>query len=152
MEKNKKPLSISINTKKESATGVTVEKGTQKAEVQNIEVAPKVEVVTMPTMPSIEELQAKAEKTAQLVSRYQTIKSKKAEVDSFVILHDSNQAQITIRDVNGREIVTNNPKTIGQVLTTWKADIAEALVKSEQEIREIMSAQQATPEVLSNAA
>ncbi|MCL2597280.1 MAG: hypothetical protein FWD66_06430 [Paludibacter sp.] len=92
--------------------------------------------------PSIEELQAKAEKTAQLVQKYQTIKAKKAEVDSFVILHENEQAMMQIVDVKGRVIKTSNPKSIEQVLTIWKSDICEALIKAEKEVREIMSAQQ----------
>ena len=171
MEKQVKNVStFSIKTQKESATGAVVENGTKAivldstkaaemlqkhnetqatAEVVNSENTPKMEVVTVP---SIEELQAKAEKTAKLVNRYQTIKAKKAEVDSFVILHESEQAQITITDVTGRSIRTNNPHSIEQVLKIWKEDISAALKKAEAEIREIMNAQQAMPEALKLAA
>jgi len=152
MNKNQKPLSISINTKTEGATGAKVENATTVAEVTNNENAPKVEAVTVPAVPSIEELQARAEKTSQLVERYRTIKEKKAELDSFVILHENEQANITITDVKGRRISTNNPKSIAQVIGIWKTDISEALVKAEQDVRESMNAQQATPDVLNKAA
>lgn len=91
MDKKEKPLSISIN-KKESATGAVVVTGEKTAEVINttskMEVSKPTEQVTLPTVLSIEELQAKAEKTAQMVERYQKIKAKKALVDRFVILHE----------------------------------------------------------------
>ena len=161
METSKKPLSISINkTEDKGATNAKVENGVKTAEVINPESTPKTEVPkpaeqvkpAIPAMPSIEELQAKAEKTAKLVQRYQTIKLKKAEIDSFVILHESDRAQLEIEDCNGRRIVTQNLKSIEQVLVIWKNDINEALTKAEQEIREIMNAQQATPEILQIAA
>ncbi len=150
--KSKKPLSISINKKEESATSAAVVTGKQVAEVKNIDIAPKPaeQVVTMP--PSIEELQARAEKTSQLVERYQTIKEKKAELDSFVILHDREQARIVITDNNGRRIETYNPKSIAQVVEIWKKDINEALAKAEQDVREIMNAERATSETVRPAA
>ena len=153
MEKNAKTTLVATTNKtEEGAKGAIVINGVNVAKVthQTLEL-PKVEQAT-PSIPSIEELQARAEKTAQLVRRYQNVKEKKAEVDSFVILHESEQASITICDVKGREITTNNPKSIAQVIEIWKADIGEALARAEQEIRDIMNAQATTPDVLKQAA
>ena len=150
MEKNQKTVGTKANN--ESATGVQTNGTT--AEVTNKIVKmeqPKAIKEAIAVIPSIEELQAKAEKTAQLVERFRTIKAKKAEVDSFVILHENTQAEITVRDVAGRSITTCNPKTIAQVIEFWKGELTDALQKSERDIREIMNAQQALPEVLKDA-
>jgi len=152
MEKGKKPLSISINKVEESAKDATVVNDKKNVEVKIIETAPKVEAVKTPTIPSIEELQAKAEKTSLLVQRYQTIKGKKADIDGFVILMDNSIAKVTLTDQNGNKIHSHNPKSILQVVDIWKSDINEALIKAEQEVREIMGAQQIMPEALKQAA
>jgi predicted transcriptional regulator len=146
MEKNqngnqnlpKAPKGIGINGEK---TAVQIE----------VSKSAKQPVPAVPAMPSIEELQAKAEKTAQMVQRYQSIKAKKAELDSFVILYETEQAKIVITDVKGRSITTNNPKSIESVIQIWKADICEALAKAEQDIRGIMNAH-TTPEMQQQAA
>ncbi len=162
MEKKKAPLGLSINPKREeSAKSAVVVNGVTIAEVTHNTIGteekkePKpAEQATPPVanIPSIEELQARAEKTSQLVKRYQTVKEKKAEIDRFTILHDSENSKIYISDEDGRSITTSNPKSIAQVIDIWKKDINEALAKAEQEVREIMTAPQATLEVLKQVA
>ncbi|MDR0874227.1 MAG: hypothetical protein LBN27_12305 [Prevotellaceae bacterium] len=144
-------ISISQNGKAEKeqgATGATVTNGTKIAEVTKS----TEQVATVPAVPSIQELTAKAEKTAMLVQKYEKIKAKKEQVDRFVILHESEQANIVITDVKGQRIETSNPKSIEQVLAIWKADICEALTNAEQEIRDIMSVPQAMTNVIRQAA
>jgi hypothetical protein len=95
-----------------------------------------VEVIKTPT---IEELQAKGLKIYHLTQRYEEIRGKKALVDRFQILHEKENACLTIVDAKGEEITTNNPKSIQQVIEIWKCDLTEALSKAETEIRQIMS-------------
>lgn len=102
------------------------------------EVKNQIETTKEQNVPSIEELQAKGLKIFHLTEKYKEIKRKIEIVDRFSILHDKENAQLTIVDTNGEEIQTRNPKSIKQVLEIWRKDLGDALNYREAEIRDLM--------------
>lgn len=84
---------------------------------------------------SIEELNDKAERLNLLRVKYNTIREKRKQLDSFSVAHDRNNAQLTLVDAQGMEIRTSNPASIGKLLKDWMCDLNDSLGKVEMEMR-----------------
>jgi len=84
---------------------------------------------------TIDEINDKAERLHTLQMKYQTIKDKRKQLDSFTISHDRNNAQLTLVDAEGLEINTSNPQSIGKLLKDWMCDLNTSLSHVEEEMR-----------------
>ena len=84
---------------------------------------------------SIDELTDKAERVYLLRQKYQEVREKRKQLESFTISHDKNNAQLTLVDAKGLSISTSNPVAIGKLLSDWMLDLNNHLAKSEEEIR-----------------
>lgn len=91
----------------------------------------------MPILPlSIDEINDKAERLNLLRLKYNTIRDKRKQLDSFTITHDRNNAQLTLVDADGMQISTSNPVSIGKLLKDWMCDLNNGLQNIENEMRE----------------
>ena len=84
---------------------------------------------------SIDVLMDKADRTYLLRQKYQEIRDKRKQLETFTISHDKNNAQLTLVDAKGLTISTSNPVSIGKLLADWMNDLNEHLKKTEDEIR-----------------
>lgn len=103
-------------------------------------VTDKKEPVTQPkapTAPNIEDLKARASLMTILSQKHEDLTSKRRELERFAISHDKNNAQMSVVDANGKEFSSSNPKSIGQLLTIWKAEFEEAIKATEEELRAV---------------
>ena len=89
---------------------------------------------------TMEELNDKADGLYLQRQKYQTIKEKIKQLESFTISHDNNNAQLTLIDANGLSIKTSNPQSIGKLLTDWMADLVLHLGVIENEMRKQLEA------------
>ena len=89
---------------------------------------------------TMEELNDKADRLYLQRQKYQTIKEKIKQLESFTISHDNNNAQLTLIDANGLSIKTSNPQSIGKLLTDWMADLVLHLGVIENEMRKQLEA------------
>ncbi len=84
---------------------------------------------------SIDELTDKADRVYLLRQKYQEVREKRKQLESFTISHDKNNAQLTLIDAKGLSIETSNPVAIGKLLGDWMSDLNSHLAKTESEIR-----------------
>lgn len=84
---------------------------------------------------SIDELTDKADRVYLLRQKYQEVREKRKQLESFTISHDKNNAQLTLVDAKGLSISTSNPVAIGKLLADWMLDINNHLSKTESDIR-----------------
>ena len=84
---------------------------------------------------SIDELTDKADRVYLLRQKYQEVREKRKQLESFTISHDKNNAQLTLVDAKGLSISTSNPVAIGKLLSDWMLDLNNHLAKTEEEIR-----------------
>ncbi|MCB6271714.1 hypothetical protein [Bacteroides cellulosilyticus] len=84
---------------------------------------------------SIDELTDKADRVYLLRQKYQEVREKRKQLESFTISHDKNNAQLTLVDAKGLSISTSNPVAIGKLLADWMLDLNNHLSKTEKEIR-----------------
>lgn len=85
---------------------------------------------------SIDQLTDKADRVYLLRKKYQEIRDKRKQLESFTISHDGDNAQLTLVDANELTISTSNPIAIGKLLKDWMSDLNSVLEKTENEIRE----------------
>ena len=101
-------------------------------------VSEKKETTTATAAPkrlSIDELTDKADRVYLLRQKYQEVREKRKQLESFTISHDKNNAQLTLVDAKGLSISTSNPVAIGKLLADWMLDLNNHLSKTEKEIR-----------------
>lgn len=91
--------------------------------------------VVAPKRLSIDELTDKADRVFLLRQKYQDVREKRKQLESFTISHDKNNAQLTLVDAKGLSISTSNPVAIGKLLADWMLDLNNHLAKTESEIR-----------------
>lgn len=103
------------------------------------EVKPQEQPVVQARPLTIDEINDKAERLHTLQMKYQTIKDKRKQLDSFTISHDRNNAQLTLVDADGLEINTSNPQSIGKLLKDWMCDLNTSLSHVEEEMRKELS-------------
>ncbi|WP_294683981.1 hypothetical protein [uncultured Bacteroides sp.] len=141
-------LSNVANKKNETAPLIVLPSLPTEKEETNEQVSAKVEtpvqtskkesssVVAAPNKRlSIDELTDKAERVYLLRQKYQEVREKRKQLESFTISHDKNNAQLTLVDAKGLSISTSNPVAIGKLLSDWMLDLNNHLAKTEEEIR-----------------
>lgn len=115
-------------TKEQVSAKVETPVQTSKKESSSVVAAPNKRL-------SIDELTDKAERVYLLRQKYQEVREKRKQLESFTISHDKNNAQLTLVDANGLSISTSNPVAIGKLLSDWMLDLNNHLAKTEEEIR-----------------
>lgn len=115
-------------TKEQVSAKVETPVQTSKKESSSVVAAPNKRL-------SIDELTDKAERVYLLRQKYQEVREKWKQLESFTISHDKNNAQLTLVDAKGLSISTSNPVAIGKLLSDWMLDLNNHLAKTEEEIR-----------------
>lgn len=115
-------------TKEQVSAKVETPVQTSKKESSSVVAAPNKRL-------SIDELTDKAERVYLLRQKYQEVREKRKQLESFTISHDKNNAQLTLVDAKGLSISTSNPVAIGKLLSDWMLDLNNHLAKTEEEIR-----------------
>ena len=115
-------------TKEQVSAKVETPVQTSKKESSTVVAAPNKRL-------SIDELTDKAERVYLLRQKYQEVREKRKQLESFTISHDKNNAQLTLVDAKGLSISTSNPVAIGKLLSDWMLDLNNHLAKTEEEIR-----------------
>ena len=115
-------------TKEQVSAKVETPVQTSKKESSSVVAAPNKRL-------SIDELTDKEERVYLLRQKYQEVREKRKQLESFTISHDKNNAQLTLVDAKGLSISTSNPVAIGKLLSDWMLDLNNHLAKTEEEIR-----------------
>lgn len=115
-------------TKEQVSAKVETPVQTSKKESSSVVAAPNKRL-------SIDELTDKTERVYLLRQKYQEVREKRKQLESFTISHDKNNAQLTLVDAKGLSISTSNPVAIGKLLSDWMLDLNNHLAKTEEEIR-----------------
>ncbi|MFK2221925.1 hypothetical protein ACIXJR_02160 [Bacteroides fragilis] len=89
-------------TKEQVSAKVETPVQTSKKESSSVVAAPNKRL-------SIDELTDKAERVYLLRQKYQEVREKRKQLESFTISHDKNNAQLTLVDAKGLSISTSNP-------------------------------------------
>ena len=112
---------------KEKKTKTEAKVKTEKTESQ--QAAPKSKKM------SIDELTDKAERVYMLQNKYSEIRSKRKQLQAFVLKHEEETAQLTLVDARGMSIVTHNPTAIKNLLADWGKDLNSKLKEVENNLR-----------------
>lgn len=91
-------------------------------------------------IPTIREMQEKAEKMHLLSEKYDSLSSKKQDLDLFSISHDGDTARMRLTDAKGQHFESSNPVCIRQLIDIWKKTYTDAMAKTEEEMRQLMEA------------
>ena len=118
-------------TKEQVSAKVETPVQTSKKESSSVVAAPNKRL-------SIDELTDKAERVYLLRQKYQEVREKRKQLESFTISHDKNNAQLTLVDAKGLSISTSNPVAIGKLLSDWMVDLNIHLVLTDEEIRSVL--------------
>lgn len=111
---------------KEKKTKTEAKVKAEKAESQ--QAAPKSKKM------SIDELTDKAERVYMLQNKYSEIRSKRKQLQAFVLKHEEETAQLTLVDARGMSIVTHNPTAIKNLLADWGKDLNSKLKEVENNL------------------
>lgn len=99
------------------------------------------EPATLPVqkhVPTIREMQERAEKMHLLSQKYDKLSSKKQDIDVFSISHDGDTARMVLTDAKGQRFESSNPVCIRQLIDIWKKTYSETMGKTEEEMRLLM--------------
>lgn len=91
-------------------------------------------------IPTIREMQEKAEKMHLLSEKYDSLSAKKQDLDLFSISHDGDTARMRLTDARGQHFESSNPVCIRQLIDLWKKTYTDAMAKTEEEMRKLMEA------------
>ncbi|WP_289007221.1 hypothetical protein [uncultured Parabacteroides sp.] len=91
-------------------------------------------------IPTIREMQEKAEKMHLLSEKYNNLSDKKQDLDLFSISHDGDTARMRLTDAKGQHFESSNPVCIRQLIDIWKKTYTDAMAKTEEEMRQLMEA------------
>lgn len=91
-------------------------------------------------IPTIREMQEKAEKMHLLSEKYDDLSLKKQNLDLFSISHDRDTARMRLTDAKGQHFESSNPVCIRQLIDIWKKTYIDAMAKTEEEMRQLMEA------------
>lgn len=91
-------------------------------------------------IPTIREMQEKAEKMHLLSEKYDSLSSKKQDLDVFSISHDGDTAHMRLTDAKGQWFESSNPVCIRQLIDIWKKTYMDTMRKTEEEMRLLMEA------------
>lgn len=101
------------------------------------------ETVILPiqkSIPTIREMQERAEKMHLLSQKYDKLCSKKQDIDVFSISHDGDTARMVLTDAKGQRFESSNPVCIRQLIDIWKKTYSDAMGKTEEEMRLLIQA------------
>lgn len=119
----------------------TKEKGTQApAPVQQPTTVVPETLPVQKHIPTIREMQEKAEKMHLLSEKYDNLSAKKQDLDLFSISHDGDTARMRLTDAKGQHFESSNPVCIRQLIDIWKKTYTDAMAKTEEEMRKLMEA------------
>lgn len=130
-------------TNKKTPLPVTVIVPTKEKEIQPTTKSTEVTKESLSVqkhIPTIQEMQEKAEKMHILSLKYNSLSIKKRELELFSISHDGDTARMRLTDTKGMEFESSNPTCIRQLLEIWKKSYADALAKTEEEMRILLEA------------
>jgi hypothetical protein len=88
---------------------------------------------------SIEDLKNRAVALSLLNQKHDDLTEKRKRLERFAIIHDQNNAQITVVDAHGEEFVSNSPKSIKKLIEFWQDEFREAIAESESRIKEMFA-------------
>ena len=91
-------------------------------------------------IPTIQEMQEKAEKMHLLSEKYDKLNSKKQKLDVFSISHDGDTATMRLTDAKGAYFESSNPVCIRQLIDIWKKTYTDTMAKTVEEMRSLMEA------------
>ena len=135
-EKNVTPVTVVIPDKKEKKEAKPKNTEAKPEAVTKVEEIP----VSLPQrkIPSIRELQEKAEKMHLLSERYNVLSGKKQQLEVFSISHDGETAGLYLTDAKGTSFNSSNPVCIRKLIEIWKQNYSEALEQTEKEMRTLL--------------
>lgn len=123
------------------ASPVTVVLPTKETPTQVEATTPAPETLPVQKhIPTIREMQEKAEKMHLLSEKYDDLSSKKQDLDHFSISHDGDTARMRLTDAKGQHFESSNPVCIRQLIDIWKKTYTDAMAKTEEEMRKLMEA------------
>ena len=132
----------SVETAKAVVMGNTKEVANKQETA--IENASLILLPTLPEQPKekktkteakVDELTDKAERVYMLQNKYSEIRSKRKQLQAFVLKHEEETAQLTLVDARGMSIVTHNPTAIKNLLADWGKDLNSKLKEVENNLR-----------------
>ncbi|MDD2799379.1 MAG: hypothetical protein PHV20_12375 [Bacteroidales bacterium] len=132
-----------VQEQKPVLTVVQPEKKENNPKIENLRTAAEEvqELKTEPTQEkavlSIEDIKRKNEVLSRLTAKWDALADKRRRVENFSISHDTDTANVIVRDSNGEVFESNSPKTIGKLLEFWKEEFSTALDQVEKDMREI---------------
>ena len=133
---NKKttPVTVILPSKEKEISQTTVSPVQQEAPIKT---------ETLPIgkhVPTIREMQEKAEKMHLLSEKYNSLSSKKQDLDVFSISHDGDTAHMRLTDAKGQRFESSNPVCIRQLIDIWKKTYTDAMIRTEEEMRLLLEA------------
>ncbi|GAP73074.1 hypothetical protein SAMD00024442_6_30 [Candidatus Symbiothrix dinenymphae] len=83
----------------------------------------------------IEDLKNRAVALTLLNQKNDDLTEKRKRLDRFAIVHDQNNAKISVIDAQGEEFVSNSPKSIKKLIEFWQEEFKEAIAENETQIK-----------------
>jgi len=120
--------------------------GTEKKVVTTVMAKPTVEqkpTAEVRKMPTLEELKNRATIIHLLSEKHDELTKKRNSLNKFTIAHESDNATVIVRDVNGLKFESTSPKTIGKLLEFWKEEFDDAIREIEEKLRTEFEVEQA---------
>jgi hypothetical protein len=56
-------------------------------------------------------------------------------LERFAIVHDQNNAKITVLDAQGEEFMSSSPKSIKKLIEFWSEEFRDAIAENETQIK-----------------
>jgi hypothetical protein len=128
-----------IMPKNNNATATVAEKNEVK--IFPLQISKKNEE-TVPTEVknlSIEDLKNRAVALALLNQKHDDLTEKRKRLERFAIVHDQNNARISVFDAQGEEFKSSSPKSIKKLIEFWQTEFREAIEENEKQIKEMFA-------------
>ena len=85
---------------------------------------------------SVDDLKHRATIIHLLSIKHNELLEKRKSLDCFEIKHDNNNAEIVVTDANGEEFRSHSPKSISQLIDSWKIEFDEAIQRIEVQLKQ----------------
>lgn len=95
----------------------------------------KTEVKNLP----IDELKNRAIALNLLTQKNDELHAKRKRLERFAIIHDQNNAAVTVVDANGEKFVSTSPKSIKKLIEFWQEEFKEAIAENEAGIQALFA-------------
>jgi ribosome-binding ATPase YchF (GTP1/OBG family) len=114
------------------------------AEKSEVKIVPMQRIIQEPEKTevknlSIEDLKNRAVALALLNQKHDDLTEKRKRLERFSIVHDHNNAQITVMDARGEEFVSGSPKSIKRLIEFWQDEFREAIAENEEQIKKMFA-------------